>query len=197
MRVVVADGNVIFAGPLATGSVAYVDADQLPEEGEAVIEALVVPDGAPADDGSLCALCLLAAPVRDALAGVEGVVDVVGAGAVAWLIRTDLGSHRLAEDAPAAVVDLTGNPDVIIDAVRRVADLGTIVLAGDPAGRVVDFDFYPDVHVRGLRLVGVRPADRAEPLAGPVSEGERPEAPEEARVGQDARAGAAWYRVSS
>jgi hypothetical protein len=196
MRVVVADGTVIFAGPLATGSVAYVDADQLPEEGEAVIEALVVPDAAPADDGGLRALCLLAAPVRDALAGVEGAVDVVGAGAVAWLIRSDLGSHRLAEDAPAAVVDLTGDPDVIVDAVRRVADLGTIVLAGDPAGRVVDFDFYPDVHVRGLRLVGV-PADRAEPLAGAVSEGERPEAPEEARVGQAARAGAAWYRVSS
>jgi hypothetical protein len=197
MRVVVDDGNVIFAGPLATGSVAYVDADQLPEDGEADIEALVVPDGAPADDAGLSALRLLAAPLRDALAGVEGVVDVVGVGAVAWLVRTDRGSHRLAEDAPAAVVDLTGDPDVIVDAARRVADLGTIVLAGDPAGRVVDFDFYPDVHVRGLRLVGVSPADRVEPLAGAVSEGDAPEAPEEARVGHAARAGASWYRVSS
>jgi hypothetical protein len=197
MKVTVEDENVIFAGPLATGSVAYVDVDQLPEHGEADIEALVVPEGAPADDGALGALSLLAAPVRNALAGVEGVVDVVGAGAIARLLRAELGSKSLAEDAPAAVVDLTGDPDAIVDATRRVADLGTIVLAGNPAGRVIDFDFYPDVHVRGLRLVGVSPADRAEPLARTVSGGDAPEAPEEARVGHPARAGAAWYRVSS
>jgi hypothetical protein len=187
---------VTFVGPLATGAVAYVDAVQLPTDGEADIDVLVVPARTPADDGSLRPLCPVAAPVRDALAGVEGVVEVVGIGAVAWLVRSDLGSHRIAEDPPAAVVDLTGDPEVIIGAAGRVADLGTIVLAGDPAGRVADFDFYPDVHVRGLRLVGVPPADRAEQSAAAVAGGNAPEAPEEARVGRAARVGAAWYRVS-
>ena len=112
MRVLVAAGNVVFAGPLGAGSVAYVDADQLPEDGEAEIEALVIPEGAADDDRSSAALRALTARVRDALAGLDGVVEIVGGGVAAQLLRDSaMVPEDLAEGAPAVIVDLTGHPE--------------------------------------------------------------------------------------
>jgi hypothetical protein len=194
MRVVVSDGSVTFVGPVPAGSVAYVDADQLPAEGEAEIEVLTVPDGGTVDDRGARAISALAAPVMSALAAADGAVEVMGAGAVAQFIREHLlASQRLTASAPAVVIDLTGNPDVIADAIRRVGDLGTIVLAGEPAVRSVDLDFYPDVHVRGLHLVGIRRSGDVDVGAGAPA---KTEAPTQAQTGQTVRAGGLWYRVA-
>lgn len=192
MKVVVGDESVVFVGPLDAGHVAYVDADRLPDGGEAEIEVLVVPEGATADDSGAHALGVLAAPVREALASFTGRVEVVGDGAVARSIRAEWSAQRSAGDAPDVIVDLTGDPEAITAAVSRLADLGTLILAGGPAARPVDLDFYPDVHVRGLRLVGVPDAGNADAPASLVA----CDGPVEARVGRKVAAGAPWYRVS-
>jgi hypothetical protein len=54
-------------------------------------------------------------------------------------------------------VDTTGDPAVIVDATRRLADLGTLVLVGESVGRKATLNLYQDVHLRGLMIVGVAP----------------------------------------
>jgi hypothetical protein len=195
MRAAVTDGSVVFTGPLSAGFVAYVDSDQLPRAGDAEIEALVVPDGSPVDDGGALALGALAAGVRDALAGVElaGPIDVVGAGIVAQALRAEQPAGRRPS---VVVVDLTGEPSAIVDALHRVEDGGAVLLAGNPAGRPAELDFYPDVHFRGLRVIGVPPVGRAEEPSGAYASTSGVEAPAQARVGGGVPLGAPWYRVS-
>ncbi len=74
-----------------------------------------------------------------AMSGIDAVLaalgtdaaEVVGAGPLADALR-----DRLAAPAapPAAIVDTTGDPAAIADALARVDDLGTVVLAGPGAG---------------------------------------------------------------
>ena len=78
--------------------------------------------------------------------------EVVGAGALADALRARL---RAPGTPPAAIVDTTGDPAALADALARVDDLGTVVLAGPPPGEPVALDLYADLHVRGLTLIGV------------------------------------------
>ena len=151
------------------------------------------------------ALALLAV-ARDAAAAVAGLplgsVKVTGSGLIAHLVRVLVGdgAARSAE-RPRAVVDVTGDPAVIVDATRRIADLGTVVLVGEALGRTADINLYADVHVRGLTLVGV---------SSPLQRGKFPKAQaDDDYLLEACRAslvpassdwvlvpGAAWYRVS-
>jgi hypothetical protein len=78
--------------------------------------------------------------------------EVVGAGALADALRARLRSPA---SPPAAIVDTTGDPAPIADALERVDDLGTVVLAGPAPDGPVALDLYATVHVRGLTLIGV------------------------------------------
>jgi threonine dehydrogenase-like Zn-dependent dehydrogenase len=80
--------------------------------------------------------------------------EVVGAGALADALRARLPAPAA---PPAAIVDTTGDPAAIADALARVDDLGTVVLAGPVPEGTVALDLYADVHVRGLTVVGVAP----------------------------------------
>jgi len=157
------------------------------------------------DPDTAAALALLSV-ARDAAAAVAGLppgsIEVTGSGLIAHRVRVLVGDApaRSAEH-PRAVVDLTGDPVVIADAARRVADLGTVVLAGEALGRRAEMNLYADVHLRGLTLVGVPP---------PLQHGRFPQAQMDddrlldacrawlVRVssGQMLAPGAAWYRVS-
>jgi hypothetical protein len=181
--------GLVVAGGLSSGWVAYVDAGWLPSNGAGPVAAVVVsPEGelhwyqappvsvqdAPDTDTAAAAALLSLASEAAAVLGDcrRDSVDVTGGGVVAAAVRMllgdsarrDTGTAR-AQDPPAAVVDTTGDPEVIVDATQRLAPLGTLVLAGEPNGREVSIDLYPNVHVRGLQLVGVT-ASGADRLSG-------------------------------
>jgi len=82
-------------------------------------------------------------------------VEVLGTGALADELRKTLG--RTAGGTPAAVVDTTGDPERIADALRRLDELGVLVLAGPTPSGPLTMDLYSDLHVRGLTVVGVPP----------------------------------------
>lgn len=198
-------GTVIEAD-LATDATAFFDADWLPDEGSAEVQALVaragalssgeyevqIPHGVDAEDAAARALAHVA---RAAVAAVDGVVqgdvEVIGVGAVAFLARSLLPSRP---GLPVeAVIDATGNPATIAAALGRLPELGTLVLAGEMRRCEMDLDLYRDVHVRGLRLVGI-----ANPLQ------ERPAPTDAAELGRPAEAvdgvpvapTALWFRMS-
>jgi threonine dehydrogenase-like Zn-dependent dehydrogenase len=84
---------------------------------------------------------------------------VIGNGLIAQQVRAFIGDAFRTGDVerPQAIVDVTGDPTVIADATRRLADLGTLVLVGEGLGQKVELNLYPDVHHRGLTLVGIAP----------------------------------------
>jgi hypothetical protein len=97
----------------------------------------------------------------------SGPVQVVGAGSLARLVRKRLGERAWTDGArPAVVVDTTGSPENIVDALRRLDDGGTLVLTHGLGARPVPLDLYSDVHLRCLTIVGVGPpqARRSVPL---------------------------------
>jgi threonine dehydrogenase-like Zn-dependent dehydrogenase len=112
------------------------------------------------DSDTAASLALLAV-AQTAVAAVDGIapdsVEVTGNGLIALQVRELLGRRGAAApfDRPTAVVDTTGDPRVIIEATRRIADLGTVALVGESLGRTAEMNLYPDVHVRGLTLMGV------------------------------------------
>lgn len=181
IRAEITERGVILTGAVAPGTFAYVDRDWLPAASGTVPSLAVSPDGTLAwgeesratppgtGDPDTAAARVLLSVARDAAAAVAdlppGSIEVIGSGLIAHLVRVLVGdaSGRSAEH-PRAVVDATGDPVVIVDATRRVADLGTVVLVGEALGRTVEMNLYPDVHLRGLTLVGVAP-----PLQQPES----------------------------
>ena len=128
------------------------------------------------------------------------VVEVVGAGLVAAHVRRLAGGRS--GDAPAVIVDTTGDPEQIRSALDRVVDLGTVVLAGESSGRLLDVDLYSTVHRRGLVVVGV-----ASPLQSfdvsrwsDVDENQLSacrDALGEASAGSLQPVGALWYRLET
>jgi hypothetical protein len=212
---VTAEG-VVLSNSLPSDGAAYIDGDWIPST-SAVIPALVaregalswcdgpsVPIGANADVAAASALLAVA---REAVAAVgdrsPASVEVTGSGLTARHVRALLGRaaidpRSVREERPSAVVDTTGDPEVIAAATRRLADLGTLVLAGEALGRTIALNLYPDVHVRGLRLVGVPP-----PLHAPSSSTDSAEVLDQCRgslvqtsLGIPLPRGAAWYRLS-
>jgi hypothetical protein len=89
--------------------------------------------------------------ILDALPATAGPVEILGDGALAGRLRSRLpqGPGR-----PTAVIDTTGDPAAVRDALGRVADLGTVVLAR-PLPATGTADLYGDLHVRGLTVIGV------------------------------------------
>jgi hypothetical protein len=179
-------------------TVAYLDAEWLVEEVADAPALTVEPDGtirfgartatAPAGtDSDAAALLAFASLAAEAVGLLEGAhqVEVTGRGIVAELVRASLGAGPAGE-APRAIVDTTGDPAVIADATRRVADLGLVVLAGEALGRTGDLDVYPDVHVRGLEIVGAGPL-LSQPLPA--------EAPAGTPAPTDVSATGPWYRL--
>jgi hypothetical protein len=204
-----------------TGSIAYVDRDWLPDSSRSVPSITVVdgtlawcdeaPLKAPGSlDPDTAAARVLLAVAREAAAALEGLapasIEVTGSGLIARNVRAIVGDtaavgggHR----RPEAIIDVTGDPSVIGDSTRRLADLGTLVLVGEALGRRTELNLYPDVHVRGLTLVGVAP-----PLEGTTSGFALPDTfdplVEQSREllvrvpsGAPLPPGAAWYRLSS
>lgn len=147
--------------------------------------AAAAPGGADSDTAALLAFAALAAEAVDLLEGAQP-VEVTGRGIVAELVRASIGDRTQAGEPPQAIVDTTGDPEVIGEATRRLADLGLLVLAGEALGRRADLDVYPDVHVRGLRIVGARPL-LSQPLAA--------EAPPVLVALRDVSADAPWHRI--
>jgi threonine dehydrogenase-like Zn-dependent dehydrogenase len=167
----------VLAEALPSGSVAYVDREWLATSSADVPALVAFPDGTLAwrgrrpvptpsavDSETAAALALLAV-AEIAVAATEGVspdqIEVTGNGVIALQVRAllahsssaDYRSHGI--EQAAAIIDTTGDPEVIVDATRRTANLGTVVLAGEALGRTAEMNLYPDVHVRGLSLVGV------------------------------------------
>jgi hypothetical protein len=174
IRAEVSGDRVVLEADLPPGSLAYVDRDWIPHS-SGVVAAIIpaenhelawcggapvpVPSGIDLDTASAAALVGVA---RDA-AAVEGLmtgpVEVTGNGLIAQQVRALTGNAVRWGDGerPQAIVDVTGDPAVIADATRRLADLGRLVLVGESLGRKVELNLYPDVHGRGLTLVGIAP----------------------------------------
>jgi hypothetical protein len=93
---------------------------------------------------------------------------------------------------PGTIVDLTGDPENVAAATRRLRDLGTLLLAASSGGRSLDLDLYPDVHLRGLRVVGA-PLDSGSDAE--VPRGPEVEEPRAVALGRPSRLGPEWFRV--
>ncbi len=57
-------------------------------------------------------------------------------------------------ERPDVVVDATGNPDAVRQAMALVADGGRVIMVGSPRGIASEVDFYHDLHGRSISLVG-------------------------------------------
>ncbi len=222
IRAYVSGDRVVLVAALPRGSAAYVDRDWLPGASGPLPAVIVGADGGPAwcdgapvqapsgiEPDTAAALALLSV-ARDAAAAVEGLpgrVEVTGNGLIArqlsTLVTDGVRADRRASvvGPPKAIVDVTGDPAVIADATRRLADLGTLVLVGESLGRRVKLNLYPDVHGRGLTLVGVAPplqqatAHAESEIDDPLLESCR-ELLVQVRFGAPLPLGGAWYRVS-
>lgn len=58
------------------------------------------------------------------------------------------------DDAPAVVIEATGNPDAVNVAFRLCRRNGRVVLLGSTRGVTPQVDFYTDVHRKGLTVIG-------------------------------------------
>ncbi len=190
---------------LAPGWVAYVDADWIPGwDSQPSVALLRGPNGtltfagstvaAPdvsADQAAAVVLEAVARAVVEIAAACDAeTVDVVGRGLIASRIRTALSAVGGAGPVDV-VVDATGDPTNIRDALVRLRDHGTLVLAGQ-SGRM-SLDLYPDVHRRGLNLIGApHPLDAIAETWTPVPSFEPPTS---ISLGEPPPPGARWYRV--
>jgi 2-desacetyl-2-hydroxyethyl bacteriochlorophyllide A dehydrogenase len=60
------------------------------------------------------------------------------------------------------VIEASGNPALINDALRAAAMLGRVILLGSPRGRV-EIDPYSDIHKKGVSLIGAHVDTTARP----------------------------------
>jgi hypothetical protein len=217
IRAEITESRVILIAALPPGSAAYVDRDWIPLSNGPVPAITVAGDAALAwcdrapvpaatgiDPDTAAALALLA--VAQDAAAVErlaGTVEVTGNGLVAAQVRALIGDDVRADgvEPPTTIVDTTGDPAVIADSTRRLANLGTLVLVGESIGRKVALNLYQDVHLRGLTLVGVAPPlQRATFRAAIESDDPLLESCRELLVkvppGVPLPLDGAWYRVS-
>jgi threonine dehydrogenase-like Zn-dependent dehydrogenase len=152
-----ADG-VVLEATLPPGHVAFVDGDAVDHSPCGPVEAIVVAGGEAAPGRAAHAFAEAARHVVDLLRErPAGPVEVAGNGLLAHLIRTSLGvpaSAGPAEEPPAAIVDTSGSPTQISDALRRLAELGILVLAGQSRARDLTLNLYTDLHRRSLTVVG-------------------------------------------
>lgn len=204
-------GGRIFAGELAEGSSAYVDADWLDPVASGPVPALITTsrsvvrswdEEAVLLEGKTPPAAVVEALLRVARAAAAAVgssrhTSVVGTGFVARQTRELLGVDGAQEGSSVdVIVETRGDPGSLVESTSRVADLGTVVLAGVPAAHSFPFDLYPDVHVRGLRVVAVPlPFDLSDHVTGD-SLRKRADEPTHVRLGEAIPA-ASWYRVTA
>lgn len=216
IRAEATEDGIRVVGDLPAGAVAYLDAEWLLPGRSGELPALILtPDGHMSfgdTDGPPVPVDLVAdglaggvftAVAKEAAAAVaagDTPVEVTGDGFLAHRIRAIVGSAPASgttgSEQPAAIVDTTGDPAVILAATQRLADFGILALVGEPLGRSLDLDLYADVHRRGLRVVGVAP-----PLTDPVDTGDASlsralePAPVVVAAGAPLPPGAVWYRI--
>ena len=104
-------------------------------------------------------------------ARVAGAGGVTGFDLLAYRreLATRCGIDRVASDITdaaerarfAVVLETTGSPRVIADAMKLVDNFGSLVLLGSPRGTSPEIDFYADVHRRGVQLIGAHESLRA------------------------------------
>jgi hypothetical protein len=222
IRAKLTDSGVVLTGDVPANSFAYIDADWVPRSRPGPVAVLVVERGMsvrwdadamevplPEDlDPDAAAAVVLAAVAREACDAVSSVspesIEVTGDGLIARQIRATLAAitpndATAAGARPSAVIETTGDPDVIVAATCTLDDLGMLVLAGHPRARL-DLDLYPDVHVRGLELVGIAGPLAAGPPwrgSGRSYDGKGFEPPRRVELGKPLPMGAAWYCVAA
>ena len=86
---------------------------------------------------------------RRALAASAGIVPVDPGVTDPAEVHRDLADGRL----PDVVVEATGAPSLIPEALRIAGEMARVVLLGSPRGRV-EIDPYTDVHRKGVSIVG-------------------------------------------
>lgn len=86
----------------------------------------------------------------------RGPVEVLGDGLLAETLRERLGALDGAqgERSPALIIDTSGSPQRIKEALRRLDDLGILVLTRGVGGDV-SVNLYADLHFRSLTVIGV------------------------------------------
>jgi hypothetical protein len=86
-----------------------------------------------------------------------GRIEVPGDEPVARRLRDALGTVATERkvDRPAAVVDTSGSPEQLVDALTRLDTLGVLVLASAKPASDTDLDVYASVHRRSLTVVAV------------------------------------------
>jgi hypothetical protein len=159
-------------GQVPAGRVLVFDREWVLTGDSVHVPAIEVAAGAESHAGPFTAL---AASAVGAAPG--DAVKVMGVGAVAAEARRLLAAEARSSpdgEAPASVIDTTGDPERIRHAMQVVASMGSVVLAGEVIGRIYDLDLYADIHVRGLRLKGVptQVGSEAPPGSGPVAGGQ-------------------------
>jgi hypothetical protein len=83
----------------------------------------------------------------------HGTIEVIGDGILAELVGRLLPER--ARVGPTAIVETSGSPTAVRDALRRSDPLGTVVLAAPPTASSVELATYADLHVPGTLVVGV------------------------------------------
>lgn len=184
IRAVAEGSRATLEAELEPGARAYVDADWIPREGSAELPVILAAGLAEAS----AVFGGIVDQAMDALAGIPAdAVALTGRGVVAAELRRRLGIASSPPE-PSAIVETTGDPGVIEDATRRLANFGTLVLAGEPGGRTLDLDLYRDVHVRGLRVVGIERTPTPSPTSLPD--------PVAVHTGEPLPDGAEWFVLS-
>ena len=202
------EGVVTLEAQLDADEVAYVDAAWVGEDGP--VPALTYADGAlrfgarppravMAEEADRAARQAFERVAGRAAVAVESFdsdhVEVLGAGIVAEEVRRLIGAAGPRIDEPHAIVDTTGDPQLIDDALSRLSDLGTLVLAGEGGRRTLTYDLYTHVHLRGLRIVGVAPLLAEDENERPAVDTSSLAAPHRARPGESLP-NHGWYRLS-
>ena len=205
------DGGAVIDGDLPDGASAYFDREWISDAAPGPVPAIVAlgrtlrwGDGrevaaADADAGAFSALAAVADEAAESVREfAPEAIEVSGSGLVAREVRhlLTLGiAGGEARERPLAIVDTTGDPEVIEDATRRLADLGKLVLAGESLGRPFPLNLYPDVHARGLELIGIGPP-LSQRVAAAADDPSRYEPPAELATGT-VPPPARWYRVDA
>ncbi len=88
-------------------------------------------------------------PERRRLAQAAGIVPVDPGAADPAQVHQELTGGRL----PEVVVEATGAPPVINEALRVAGEMARVLLLGSPRGRV-EIDPYTDIHRKGVSVIG-------------------------------------------
>jgi threonine dehydrogenase-like Zn-dependent dehydrogenase len=193
--------GVVLIADLPPGRVAFVDGDAVDHATADPVDAIVLEDDEDAPRRAAHAFAAVGEAVIEVLRGQPvGPVEVPGNGLLARLVRSPLGTRAASgpgEVPPVAIVDTSGSPDLIADALRRLDELGTLVLAGQASGTDLRLNLYTDLHRRSLTVAGVpapalngSPPDHWQPpLDWAQAEFRR------VLVGATVPRGASWYLV--